>query len=163
MYLKAFGENEEAKRHFLQGYRFQSEGDLKKASFYYRKSISLRPTAEAWTFLGWAYSLAGKTDKAIEYCFRAIETDPKLGNPYNDIGVYLIQQEKYLDAIRWFNKAKEAPRYEVRAYPYFNSGCCWENLGYLEKARAEFEAALELDPNYTPAKLGLKKLMARYN
>ncbi|EQA46994.1 tetratricopeptide repeat protein [Leptospira broomii serovar Hurstbridge str. 5399] len=163
MYLRAFGENEDAKHYFLEGYKFQTEGDLKRASFYYRKSLSLRPTAEAWTFLGWVYSLAGKTEKAIEYCHRAIDTDAKLGNPYNDIGVYMMQQKKYLEAIPWFEKAKHAPRYEVRVYPFFNAGCCWETLGYLDRARIEFESALQIDFGYEPAKLGLKKLMARYN
>ena len=44
--------------------------------------------------------------------------DPEFGNPYNDIGVYLMQQEKLDEAIPWLEKAKQAKRYEPRHFPY---------------------------------------------
>jgi hypothetical protein len=34
----------------------------------------------------------GLTDDAITECHHAIEVDPDFGNPYNDIGAYLIEQ-----------------------------------------------------------------------
>jgi hypothetical protein len=55
---------------------------------------------------------------------QAIKVDPEFGNPYNDIGAYLIEQEKWDEAIPWFQKAMAAPRYEARCYPHFNwDGC----------------------------------------
>ncbi|PJZ57956.1 tetratricopeptide repeat protein [Leptospira barantonii] len=163
LYLQSFGESEEAKKHFLTAYEYQTKGNLKLASKHYRKSIAVKPTAEAWTFLGWSYSLAGKLDRAIEFCKTAIETDPTLGNPYNDIGVYLLQQKRYQDALPWFEKAKSAPRYEVPVYPYFNAASCLEILGHIELARLEYEKAIQIQPNYPPANLALKRIYIRYN
>jgi tetratricopeptide (TPR) repeat protein len=57
----------------------------------YQASLAEAPTAEAYTFLGWAYSFERRFDEAIAHCKRAIATDPSLGNPYNDIGCYLIE------------------------------------------------------------------------
>ena len=37
---------------------------------------------KAIRFLGWTYSMMGRTDEAIEECHRAIEVDPTFGNPY---------------------------------------------------------------------------------
>ena len=57
-----------------------------------RSRSKCSPTAEAHTFLGWAYSFLGDYESAITECRNAIELDPDFGNPYNDIGAYLIQQ-----------------------------------------------------------------------
>ena len=61
----------------------------------------------AWyTFRGWAVSFLGDLDAAIEDCKRAIRIDPDFGNPYNDIGAYLIEQEEWEEAIPWLEKAR---------------------------------------------------------
>src|SRR5262245_38917316 len=95
-------------------------GDLDEAVRLYRSSLDAHPTAEAHTFLGWTYSFQGHLDEAIAECHRAIEVDPTFGNPYNDIGAYLIEQGRHDEAIPWLEKAKTAPSYEAPHYPRFN-------------------------------------------
>ena len=77
-----------------QAYAHQLQGDLERAITLYQESIRVHPTAEAHTFLGWTYSFQGRIDEAIAECHRAIEVDPDFGNPYNDIGVYLMHQDR---------------------------------------------------------------------
>ena len=72
-------------------YQAQMEGDYDRAVELYQSSLDLYPTAEAHTFLGWTYHFQGRLDEAIAECKRAIEIDPEFGNPYNDIGAYLIE------------------------------------------------------------------------
>ena len=48
--------------------------------------------------------------------------DPDFGNPYNDIGAYLIQMGRLDEAIPWLEKATRAPRYEAPHFPRFNLG-----------------------------------------
>src|SRR5688500_9377960 len=90
--------------------RFHLRGELDKAIELYTRSIAVFPTAEAYTFRGWAYSFQGKIKEAISECERAIATDPTFGNPYNDNGSYLLSQGKLDEAEPWFEKAKSAPR-----------------------------------------------------
>ncbi|MGA2847071.1 MAG: tetratricopeptide repeat protein, partial [Candidatus Acidiferrales bacterium] len=71
----------------------------------YTKSLDIFPTAEAHTFLGWTYHFQGKVDEAIAECKRAIEVDPEFGNPYNDIGSYLIALGRHDEAIPWLEQA----------------------------------------------------------
>src|SRR5215216_3642521 len=75
---------------FERAYQAQQADDYAEAIELYRRSISARPTAEAHTFLGWVYSFQGRYDEAIDECLRAIQVDATFGNPYNDIGSYLI-------------------------------------------------------------------------
>ena len=71
-------------------------------------------TAEAYTFLGWVYSFLNLYDLAIDACRHAIATDPDFGNPYNDIGAYLLELDRPAEAIPWFEQALAAPRYDAR-------------------------------------------------
>jgi Tfp pilus assembly protein PilF len=109
------GERDEVKQlaleYFQRAYECQMKGQLEEAVRLYKESIELYPTAEAHTFLGWMYSFMGRLDEAIEECHRAIAVDPDFGNPYNDIGAYLMQQGRYDEAIPWLQKAMTAPRY----------------------------------------------------
>src|SRR3954468_15938878 len=93
--------NEEAERLFRQAYTSQMNGDLDDAIELYRRSIELHPTAEAHTFLGWTFSFQGDSEAAITECKTAIRIDPDFGNPYNDIGAYMIKQGKFAEAVPW--------------------------------------------------------------
>jgi tetratricopeptide (TPR) repeat protein len=125
----------------------QLAGELDESIRLYKESIALQPTADAHTYLGWAYSFQGKIDEAIAQCEIAIKLDPEFGNPYNDIGVYLMQQQKLDEAIPWLEKAKQAKRYEPRHFPYINLGRVYITKGMIQKALEEFRGALRLNPD----------------
>lgn len=124
----------------------QMAGRFDDAIRLYKQSIALYPTADAHTYLGWTYSFQGRIDDAIAECETAIKVDPDFGNPYNDIGVYLMQQEKFDEAIPWLEKAKLAKRYEPRHFPYMNLGRVYLNKEMIHKAIEEFRGALRINP-----------------
>jgi Tfp pilus assembly protein PilF len=136
-----------AQQLFTEAYRLQMAGQLEGAIARYRESIACYPTAEAHTFLGWTYSFQDRLDDAIEECKKAISVDPDFGNPYNDIGSYLLKQGKLDEAIPWLERAINAKRYEPRHYPHCNLGRVYWAKGLLNRAIAEFERALEIEPD----------------
>jgi len=152
-----------ALEYFQQAYEKQMQGELDQAVELYKQSIEVWPTAEAHTFLGWTYSFRGRLDEAIEECHKAIAVDPDFGNPYNDIGAYLVQQGRYDDAIPWLQRAMEAKRYEARAYPHMNLGRVWEYKGRINDAMQEYRKALAEAPDYAEAYKALKRLESRLN
>src|SRR5580704_10571497 len=152
-----------AAEYFQKGYEQQMAGEYRQAIDLYTHSIDAFPTAEAYTFRGWTYSFLGDYDRAIAECLQAIEVDPNFGNPYNDIGAYLIEQEKWDDAIAWFQKAMLAPRYEARPYPHFNLGRVYEHQRNWGKAKACYAMAYSLDKRYVAALAGLQRLRAMFN
>ncbi|MGH7829648.1 MAG: tetratricopeptide repeat protein [Candidatus Binatia bacterium] len=143
---------EKAIRLLHEAYRCQMEGELREAIRLYRDSIQCYPTAEAHTYLGWTYSFQGRYDDAIEECKKAIAIDPEFGNPYNDIGAYLISLGRLDDAIPWLEKATDAGRYEAYHYPHCNLGRVYMAKGMLRKALEEFDKALSIEPNYALAR-----------
>jgi tetratricopeptide (TPR) repeat protein len=148
----------EAQHYFQTAYEKQMQGKMDEAIELYQKSLALYPTAEAYTFLGWAYSFQDRYDEAIEECKKAIELDPDFGNPYNDIGAYLIEQKKWDEAIPWLEKATTAKRYESYCYPLYNLGRVWEEKGQWMQAFEYYDAALRDNPDYTLAKKALGRL-----
>lgn len=156
-------QKDEAYRLFQEGYEKQTEGLLEEAISLYKKSLEIFPTAEAYTFLGWAYSFQGRYDAAIEECQRAIETDPDFGNPYNDIGAYLIEKGELDEAIMWLERATHAKRYESYCFPHYNLGRIWERKGEWQKARTCYENAIRENPQYSLARRALGRLQGMMN
>ena len=149
---------QEAFLYWQQGYVLHSLGAYEAAVGYFRKSIAAQPTAEGHTFLGWSLSHLNRIDEAIEECKTAIEIDPDYGNPYNDIGAYLIDLGRPDEAIPWFEKAQRAKRYCCYQFPHFNLGRVLLKKGQLIEAKRSFERALSHDPNYLPALRALEYL-----
>lgn len=129
----------------------------------YERSIAVFPTAEAYTFRGWAYSLTGRMDAAIKECKHAIAVDPSFGNPYNDIGSYLVSLGRFDEAETWLKQAKSAPRYEPKHFPYMNLGRLYAVRGQLARAIAEFEGALKICPDELTCTAALGILRQRIN
>ena len=153
----------EAWQLFQQAYERQMKGELEEAVALYKKSIEAHPTAEAYTFLGWTYSFMGRIEDAIEECHKAIAQDPDFGNPYNDIGAYLIEKGELDEAIGWFQKALLARRYESPAFPHLNLGRVYERKGQWTEAIDSYKKSLALNPNYTLAKKALGRLISSLN
>jgi Tfp pilus assembly protein PilF len=138
-------------------------GDLDEAADLYKQSLGAFETAEAHTFLGWTYSFMGLTDEAIAACRRAIEVDPDFGNPYNDIGAYLIEKGDYNGAAEWLERAKQARRYEAQFYPYYNLGRIHQARGNDFEALRQYKAAIDLNPDYKLAIKAFRSLQSKLN
>ncbi len=153
----------EAKRLFHEAYQAQLANNYEEAIELYKCSIETYPTAEAHTFLGWVYSFQDRYDEAIEECLEAIRVDETFGNPYNDIGSYLLAKGDPYGCVRWFKRALFAPRYDSYAFPHFNLGKVFEmRRKYLEAAR-HYSLALEQQPGFTEAATGLRRMQALLN
>ncbi len=148
---------------WMRGYQAQRNGEREKAVGLYKESLQVFPTAEAHTFLGWAYSQKGDLEEAIAECRKAIRVDPTFGNPYNDIGAYCLGQEKWEEAVPWLRKAIVSERYEPRHYPHFNLGRVYLHQGKVQKALEQFQKSLEQYPQYVPALHMIARIQGRFN
>ena len=154
---------EEAREYFERGYRAQMAGRLDEAIECYRRSLAICPSAEAHTFIGWALSYQGKHEEAIAECRHAIAVDPTFGNPYNDIGAYLIELGREEEAIEWLERAKTAPRYEPRHYPYLNLAWIYARQHKVREAIGQLESVIAIEPEHTVARKELHRLIGMLN
>ncbi len=149
---------ERAQRLYNTGYLMAEMGRTEEAILVLEESLRVLPTAEGYTYLGWTYSHLGDYKRAFEEAQKAIRIDPDFGNPYNDIGVYLIAMGKEDEAIPYLEKAMQAKRYCCYQFPHFNIGTIYLKKEMYERARQEFEKAIEIDPTYGPARKALEFL-----
>src|SRR6185436_2317330 len=124
----------------------------------FKESGGLIASADALTYQGWMHSVLGDLERAEDLCLEAIRLDPEFGNPYNDIGTFCLQRKDVGTAIKWFEKAKRAKRYEPRHFPFINLGKLYLSLGMPEKALREFEAALSLAPSNHEVRVAIEHL-----
>src|SRR5512133_598520 len=144
-----------------RAYQRDMRGEVDKAIGLYTKSIEICPTAEAYTFRGWARSFEKDYASAIEDCHRAIDLDPEFGNPYNDIGAYYVEQGDPDEAIPWLRMALKAKRYESYCFPHFNLGRVYEAKGQLDKALEHFRHALDENPRYALAAKAVERVKGK--
>ena len=152
-----------AQEYLEKAYKLQMDGRYEEAISSYKMSIEYFPTAEAHTFLGWAFSFLGNLERAIEECKRAIEIDSDYGNPYNDIGSYLIQQGNYDEAITWLEMALKAKRYDSPHFAHLNLGRAYELKGLWFEAIYEYKTAMKMAPDYELAKKLYYTLQGKLN
>ncbi len=144
-----------------QAFRHQMRGEFGRAIQLYKRSIDTFPTAKAHTFLGWTYSQMDRYDEAIAQCEIAIGLDAEYGNPYNDIGAYLMALDRHQEAIGWLEKAAAMASYETPEFAYTNLGQAYEHLRRFRSALQAYEQALSRDPLYQPARLARRALLGR--
>jgi tetratricopeptide (TPR) repeat protein len=152
-----------ARQLFHEAYEAQLAHDYERAIELYKRSIETHPTAEAHTFLGWVYSFEERYDEAIAECLEAIRVDETLGNPYNDIGSYLLAKGDTYGSVRWFRRALLAPRYESYAFPHFNLGRVYESRRKFLEATKHYGLALKEKPDFTEAAISLRRMQAKLN
>ena len=152
-----------SKKHLAKAYRLQLSGHVEEAIEEYKMSISILPTAEGWAFLGWAYSFLKNYKEAIACCKEGIEVDPEFGNCWNDIGAYLILQNKHDEAKHYLYRALEAQRYATKHFPHYNLGRILERQGKWFEALEEYHEALEIEPSYSMAIESAVRLQALMN
>jgi tetratricopeptide (TPR) repeat protein len=153
----------EAMALFRRAYEHQMRGELDEAVSLYTQSIEIYPTAEGYTFRGWVFSFQGRIDEAIAECMKAIEVDPTFGNPYNDIGAYLVEQGRLDEAIPWLERALVALRYESYCFPHVNLGRVYEKKRMFGKALHHYREALEENPQHLGAIQAVGRLRGMNN
>jgi Tfp pilus assembly protein PilF len=74
-----------------------------------------------------------------------------------------MQQDKLDESIPWFEKAKQATRYEPRQFPFMNLGRIYFRQGQWWEALHELEGAVRLAPGDRRAAKMLHHLRAQLN
>jgi tetratricopeptide (TPR) repeat protein len=105
--------------------------------------------------------MRGGYEEAIELCKEATALDSDFGNPWNDIGAYLLALERYAEAIPFLEQALRSPRYLTYHYAHYNLGRAYEKLTDLEHARRKYLDALAQEPTYLLAREALERLERR--
>lgn len=91
----------------------------------------------------------GRPEEAITRYQEALAAYDDFPAAWNNLGVLLMRQERYLEAADAFAAASERAPSDPR--PVFNLGLTWERASYLDEALSHYERSLSRDPRYLPA------------
>ena len=164
----------EAEEFRCLGDRRFASGDHEDAAAYYQMSLDIYPTADAHVALAWTIAGRGLLAEAIAHCEAAIALEPAFGNAYNDWGVYLLRQsdteadkdraaDLLVQAVRLFERAIAAERYDCRNYPHYHLGRIREQQGRFSEARDYYTQSLRLDPYFAPAQKAHRRTLSWLN
>jgi Flp pilus assembly protein TadD len=110
-----------------------------------QKFIAERPDAAFAHFqLGYAYTALKRSDEARAEYERAIALDPKMPEPYLNLGILLLDRQEYAAAVAPFRKAVELLPAQSR--PRSLLAVAQDRSGDKEGAARSFEGVLHLDP-----------------
>ncbi|MCK4614345.1 MAG: tetratricopeptide repeat protein, partial [Thermoplasmata archaeon] len=131
---------------------------LEEALKCYDTALRLNQESAAWLDKGDVLYLMKRYKKAFKAHNRAIENSPKKPECWIHKGVTLYALQKYDEAINAFNRAIELDNELV--VPYNLLGNAFASLGNLEKAKENYEMAVEKNPRYSRARFNLARTLA---
>ncbi|MEC9372741.1 MAG: tetratricopeptide repeat protein [Planctomycetota bacterium] len=95
---------------------------------------------------------AKKPERAIALYQEALSAFPEFSAAWNNLGVLLLQQDRYLEAAEAFAQAAEQGQADPRGL--YNLGLVWDRRNWPEQALELYLRALQRDPDYLPALRG---------
>ena len=105
--------------------------------------------------LGRAQALGGQYDHAVRAFQQALTLDPHQAGPHKNLGAIYFLRGQYHEAVTHFQQAVSR---EPDPQSYVNLGMVYLKLHNLALARASWEQALALNPQYEDAKVNLTLL-----
>jgi len=97
----------------------------------------------------------GRVDEAAEDFNAAIRLDPKLGDPYVNLGSMLIKKRQYEAALDHINKGLDLGL-NFPHIGYYDRAVAEQLMGRYKEAYYDYKKVLELEPSYAPATERLK-------
>jgi tetratricopeptide (TPR) repeat protein len=103
---------------------------------------------------------AGKDDEALELLKKIAEKTPQFSGPLVNEGVILLKQEKFADAEKVLQQALQVNA--RNPYTFNLLGIALRGEGKFADAKAAYDSALAIDPNYAKAHFNLGVLADLY-
>lgn len=126
---------------------------------YYNNALNLKPNSlEAYYGLAMFYQENNELNRALETYATILGIDPNYKNAHFNIGyIHFNYLKNYNEALKNFDNAvKSDPNYFQAVYM---RGLCYETLGDIQRAKAEYTRALQINPGYKMALEGMNRLL----
>jgi tetratricopeptide (TPR) repeat protein len=136
------------------------QGDYDKAERLFQQALEQDPSVkEAYNNLSAIYGRRGDTERATQMCRAALEIDPHYVLARCNLSMHLLDEgdmEGAADILKPLADVKRFQAHDMAVYSYAQARLFLYQEEY-EKARSFLEMALEVRPDYEPA----KELLAR--
>jgi tetratricopeptide (TPR) repeat protein len=158
----AFTQEEQTEGQSLQSAaQYMERGDFAAAAALVRKILVRNPNSpSAYNLLGICQVQSGESEGARQSFEKALELDPRLATARVNLGKLLIRMHEETAALQQFKAAiaidSEILVRDPTSYSSFNIfGLCLMSDGKFEEARQAFERAIQINPQYVPARVNI--------
>lgn len=141
------------------GLGYLQEGETESAKAPLSAALKIDPSsASANIALAMVFQREGEYESADKHFQAAQASDPDNPRILNNYGVFLLNQERYPEALNAFQKAARDKFYGERSRVFENLGLTHARMGQTDEAKASFERALRLNSRQPLALLEMAKL-----
>jgi type IV pilus assembly protein PilF len=142
------------------GRQYMDRGQLEVALDKLKRAVAYDKTyAPAHSMLGILYETIGERAEA-EYRL-AVHYDPGDGDVNNNLGAFLCQNGKAVEAAPYFDTAVDDPFYSTPQVALTNAGACALDRGELDKAESYLRQSLKIDQKSAAALLPMAEVSYR--
>lgn len=148
---------------YQQGVAFQIERRYDEAAAAFREAITISPRATgAYTALGDVEFRRGRTDEAVGAYRRLMAAYPYayVAELHRQVGLFELRGGRFEAAAQDLQQAVALDPQDWFAYHLL--GHAYYRLGDFRSARAAWERALAVNPDFSPARDQLRQLDARH-
>ena len=135
--------------YLIEGNYTQALKELLEAEKIYSEDHILQ------NYLGLAYMSKDQIDLAIKHFKKAIQIKPGYAPANNNLGTAYLRKKDWDRAIEIFKVVSEDLLYGTPHYPLTNLGFAYYNKRDYKQAETYYRKALEIEPRYINALLGL--------
>ncbi len=147
-------DSSDSNRKLLAGYRTR---EFPKMSNFNEERVTKR--ASFWYHIGVAYDYKELIEEAKKYYEKAINVDPNFTPAYEGLAIGLYKEKRVNEAISLLKKAIEIDPYGPDAY--YNLAQIYQEQGFLDLARENYEIAIKLNPGSDRYREKLAKMLNR--
>jgi type IV pilus assembly protein PilF len=146
------------------GIAYMKQGDLARAKDKLDRALGQDPSSpDVHSARALLFERMGEKDKADGEFRTALRLAPHDPNVVNSYAIYLCQNGRTDDGVKRFLEAAHNPLYTTPEFAYTNAGVCLREAKRDDEARADFQRALQVRPNYAEAAFQLATLQFQHN
>jgi type IV pilus assembly protein PilF len=141
------------------GIAYMNQGDLQQAKDKLDRAATEDPgSADVHSARAMLFERMADPSKADGEWRSALRIAPHDPNIVNNYAVYLCQNGRTDEGVKRFTEAARDPLYKTPWAAYSNAGVCLLTAKRNDEARADFERALQIRPNFAEAAFQLAGL-----
>lgn len=148
-----------AKINIRLGIAYLQRQDISRAKQKFLFALEEAPRLpEAWYAMAYFLEQTKDLKQADIYYKKSIALAPYRGDTLNNYGTFLCRNGKYREAINYFLRATQDPKYLDPSAAYENAGLCAAKMPNQKLAMKYFSRAVDQDPTRSTSLLELAKL-----
>ena len=141
------------------GIGYLQKGETERAKQPLSEALKLDPrSASANMVLALVFQQEGEYDAAEKHFRTALASEPENARLLNNYGAFLLDRERYQEALEYFNKAAADTLYSERSRVFENLGIAYLRMGNIDAARENLERSLRLNIRQPRALLELAQI-----